>query len=609
MRVHGLRRRPQCSAVLIVAFASALLLANAGGDPTTPEELRSELHRLRVQITDLRSREATLEQLLLPSHRGPAASEGRPPAVVGLNELEGGKLEGPLQADSAQAAEEGELEPEGEDFSPVDVGCGWLLLGGVAMVMVLFYLVNWHDDNIRRFSWRIISTTVSIFTAVLVFNGFSGFVMEFLLEEVHGWPRHGWRLLLVDYFFVAFWFAVLQFMTFYQSGATHLENALAFEQLVWVIAEPLRADCDTEVPERDVRNVSGMKSIAYRDHHEVFVRKKAANREMFARRTNCWATLLAHMTGFAAINAGGQLQHVKFFERSAPLAMLAVVVNLLFLLVLFRVAALLRQAGRPSSGGPNGCRELFHEEVEEAENDVLSLSTSFLTVQALRFALTGALPGKDGIEEPELARGPACVLGLYGAGLASGLGVLALLLVLRRESRVLECVQNTCAMVFAWCLLWATRWLALGLPVLEELRAAPATILGRVLLALVLSTAALLIIFLLDLVEDNAAGARVARVVQNVVNALCILIGFSWEHCFDGGVEAVVGKFTNPVSMDLALTALVAMVIIPAWRRNILARVLYLEEEQKALIGTRHWSSSEEGSDEDEDEDDEDTGR
>merc|ERR1712113_102297 len=119
-------------------------------------------------------------------------------------------------------------------------------------------------------------------------------------------------------------------------------------------------------------------------------------------------------------------------------------------------------------------------------------------------------------------------------------------------------------------------------------------------------------------IEDNGiGGARTSRVIKIIITALSILVGFTWEHCFHGGVEAVASVFENPSysqMMQLFLTAFVALVIIPAWRRYILVKVIYcrelrearkqaqevqmreVEDEHQPLTG-RSFQASESGSD------------
>merc|ERR1719313_298239 len=126
---------------------------------------------------------------------GEMAAEGE---ALGEGELGEGEL-----GEEAEG-EEGEEEEEEFNYTDVDVGVGGMLLGSVAFVMLLFYFVNWQDDDIRRYSWSIISTTVSIFTSVLIFHGIEEALMVVLgLEDVDS----PYLMLLVNYTFFLVWFS------------------------------------------------------------------------------------------------------------------------------------------------------------------------------------------------------------------------------------------------------------------------------------------------------------------------------------------------------------------------------------------------------------------
>lgn len=53
-------------------------------------------------------------------------------------------------------------------YSPTSVGVSWTILGSLFFGMMILYIVNWLDDDVRRFSWRVLSQTICIFCAVLI---------------------------------------------------------------------------------------------------------------------------------------------------------------------------------------------------------------------------------------------------------------------------------------------------------------------------------------------------------------------------------------------------------------------------------------------------------
>jgi len=69
-----------------------------------------------------------------------------------------------------------------------------------------------------------------------------------------------------------------------------------------------------------------------------------------------------------------------------------------------------------------------------------------------------------------------------------------------------------------------------------------------------------------------------------LVNSLAILIGFSWEHCFDGGVAAVATEARTPAQRAMAkfiMGLAIALVMTPMWRKHILTKEMALEQLQK----------------------------
>merc|ERR1711957_207384 len=140
-------------------------------------------------------------------------------------------------------------------------------------------------------------------------------------------------------------------------------------------------------------------------------------------------------------------------------------------------------------------------------------------------------------------------------------------------------------MGFAWCIMFGIRWACVIVPFvnLEEM-------LGIVELSVALSFVCALCVFFLDTVDDifKRGGASQAGSLATtaLINAIALLIGFTWEKSFDHGVLAVSTVSSHPESVRTVLAILVCCVLIRPWRRYLLAKVMYLEARKKARMRT-----------------------
>jgi len=523
--------------------------------------------------------------------------EYREEEFEGEREVEGkpeGEAKGEGEAEAEGEEEKEEEEEEEVEVSSTDIQVACMLLGSVAFVMSLFYLVNYPDDDIRRYTWNIISTTISIFLAVLFFSGVNQVIIKMLLKQP------AWIMCCVHFSHCALYLTVMQIIVALVSGAIGEPGEVNLKEEHWVINDAMRWNNGQKVDENRVRTKTGKTSVMIDDDNmEVPVQKRKVELETRQRRMKSYATLLAHMGGFAAINAGGALQHLKVFRSSPAMSFVPVVLTALIIVTYFHVCKLFRdaQTRKAQQAGRAGVRaRMCNEEVEEAENDVLSLGISFLSIQTIRFAISGVFPNVEGLEEPEFPHSRETVYGMYALGLVFALLSCCCIFIIarvagptvdeeERESSILARAMNTMlqcfAMMFAWSLLWGTRWvhcwLRETLPIFNV-----ETMMGRVVLALELSALACVCVFALDVVDDAHRGGEDsqtgARALQTIINALGILVGFSWEHCFEHGVTAVASQSSHQEYVKLAMGLTVVLLISPAWRRHILMKSIMLQQ-------------------------------
>eukprot|EP00435_Cladocopium_sp_Y103_P011448 s2774_g3.t1 len=504
-----------------------------------------------------------IKQLLAEDVALEGTKEQRQRAEEEMQQMRLQETEERLRAEQRRAKleEEMELEEEREEFTDVDFAESLMLLGGIAFVMTLFYLVNDEDPDMRFYSWRVISATLSIFSAVLIFSGINKLIHFYLLPHS---TTPSFKLLvalipMLSYFFL------LQLGTAYESAA--------------LTAAPAVMD------EKKLEETWGK----------------------LERRTRCWATILAHLTGFGSIHCGTVLQHMPWLRDSPGASFVAAPAMFLLAAVLNWCARRVRERVTSktyqrldSSDSPHDVTaagewqrwtyDLWTENVIDAEHDSAALAVSFLLVQSCRFAFSGQLADEL---TPGQKKSQRTIEEFAGFSLVFAVLSVALVVAGRRifrgaaptpgtlKSFLRRCwalLQLSSAMAFAWTLLFSARW---EITRWSGYVGPPTSLTSRISLALAISFCAALIIKMLDLVIDlDSTEEDADEALGNIISSLGILVGFSWEQSFDGGVEVVALRTYRPLWTELALACAVVALILPAWRRHILEKVIVQEKKR-----------------------------
>jgi len=492
-----------------------------------------------------------------------------------------------------------EMKEKGEpEFSPVDLAIGLMLIGFITFIMILFTLVNHHDADMRYYAWSVISQTISIFVAVLMFTSMNSWLHSMINAKI---GASLWVHAIGDFLQVSVYFNAMQLSVLYTSGARQ------------------------EMP-----FYRGKKKAANGDANEVIsVMEQKDAKVLYSQ---CWALLLSHTTGFANINFGAAMQHGKFFKEHPPLTFLVVPVMYFFHVAVGDVFNRLRvtyikkidpegnykTVGDPRQGkkseqwmeqdiekrGRLYALKIWDDAVLEAMEDVASLAISFLTVQACRFNISGVLPDNLGLEEENYLHSSDCSVKLFATGMVFA-GLTCAFVVLNDEKaleeffnhdedkittakRSLAVGRNSMGTAFSWCMLYTCKWemtrVAPSVHGLTPELSNPNSICSQVILALFISFLAYLLIRAMDVLADQSwTGKKTDQALFTIIQSLAILVGFSWEQSFDGGVEVIASMIVgvDPVTTSLVIAIMITTIVITPWRDYILKKVIKLTQQRE----------------------------
>mmetsp|Transcript_74774 Transcript_74774/g.178452 ORF Transcript_74774/g.178452 Transcript_74774/m.178452 type:complete len:517 (+) Transcript_74774:44-1594(+) len=428
-----------------------------------------------------------------------------------------------------------------EEAVGMNLGIAIMLLGSVSFMMGTFYMVNHSDREMKIYTWKVICATISIFVAVLMYQAFNDAIKAMFL----------------------------------QGSSETMEMKVAFiHSMVWFLL-------------LQVFLATVSRAVTWPWQGEVDESKEANEQRELDLKS--WAVILGHITGFASISAWAQLQ--------SKLAGSVLILPMAFLGLwgLFTVTDKVRMwVSLSDDGEEDEMEKAWDEATEETENDVMALTCSFLVVQTIRFWISGALPNEEG----DLPNGTRvdyaqAFLQLF-IGLAIGYLSYLHTLYTTEMWRGRVWVGLVCDFSSSWLIMFSVDAILTAM----GLGGADFGVLGDVVTACIVTLLSFVVMYLLDKQADKedevlhqtptggfrregseAMHKRKRTAMRSTVMAIGVLIGFAWEKCFDVAVDETAekeGSILPPSFIKIILAAMLATLVLPAWRWYILPVVKQL---------------------------------
>lgn len=133
----------------------------------------------------------------------------------------------------------------------------------------------------------------------------------------------------------------------------------------------------------------------------------------------------------------------------------------------------------------------------------------------------------------------------------------------------------------AWCFFYGTYWTVAAAALTDQ------DAMLQVIIAIIISGMSFTVIWLFDKLEDSGAlGHSADKAILAIIDALGILIGFSWEQSFDVAVDVIsedVDKYIPKTFARLIMSFALATIVFPAWKAYILPTELELRDQATNL--------------------------
>lgn len=269
----------------------------------------------------------------------------------------------------------------------------------------------------------------------------------------------------------------------------------------------------------------------------------------------------AHVLGFTAVDAFGEMQMAEPFRDKIGHCFAAVIIAVALFIAMCSIAYVARQLLVHKKGGQDWDHDWDHQ-CEHTEDEAMAFGFGLLISQVIRFSILGYLPPLNGSSSKK--KGGQILL-LWTAAMGMSLLVLALAFlkawiprIYSKVQRALGLLQATAGMTMAWCLVFWLKWIYKTHG--KGLMRYSSNMYVLFWMAMIWTTLGFAVICIIDKVASriHISGLR------SLVDAWILLIGLSWEKSF---IQAFSG-----LSMDEGHKAIkhlmragLLVFTIPAW--------------------------------------------
>lgn len=390
-----------------------------------------------------------------------------------------------------------------------------MLVGMMAMGMTIFYLVTHPHRSIQKVTWTILSSTISLFCAVLIFSALKAVIGMCLGEKVGIHSHHlkpDWAMTVFSLGEFIFTFVLCQILM-----------------------------------------------VLHRNMHYRLVG---------------WAKIGGHMTAFAAIEFFGNVYHYSF-SSSWPSGCILVLLASSVMCGLSAITNYVRNTYFSPESKQQ--RDLFIEEGNDSGSEHVSLTIGLLISLLIRHMITGHLPPVHGSPrnktQAEIWQLFACAIGLI-LMLVIFTFVAGVELQDKEQSQSLsgssiQIAQYVVSMSAGWCLLSWGQWLfwsSVGEHMSESDKMQ-----ARMFMAIACSGLVFSFIFIFDVI-----GAKFASKMSAINSTMALLLGLAWEAVFVLSIESISGHYiehpTQYIWCEVGLTVTVCVVVLPVWWWRILPK-------------------------------------